>query len=113
MLRKRVPEYVFASNGRQMHVNERRPPLMKELGSFINRCNPSGWIWQPVPRSSSVWMVSPGQGFSFAFAVICVHFVSVGRGLKPAGRAPNLRSIFSNAVIVAASIRDILIRMAA
>ena len=111
---KRVPQYVCTLNGRRMRVNERRPPLMKALGDFTKRWKPSGWIWQPVPQSSSVSICFSKRG-NFVYVcrrLICVHFVSVGRCLKPASRALNLKSMSSNVMIVAASIRDILIRAA-
>ena len=101
--------FAFILNGPRTRVNGLRPPLMKELGSFIRRWNPNGWIWQPVRRSSSVWICFCNQqNFASVYLrLICVPFVMGECCLRPSIQPLCLKSTSSDADVAAPSIRDV------
>jgi hypothetical protein len=108
-----VPLFVFTLNGRRTRVKELRSPLMKQRGNFIKRWNSNGWIWRPVPRSSSVWICSSKL---WNFASVCHRLIYAPIvmnecRLKPSKRSLNLKSTPSNVHIVARSIGDVFALM--
>jgi hypothetical protein len=91
-------------------VNELRPPLMKQRGTFIKPWNPNGWIWRPVPRSSNVWICSSKRrNFASVYLrLICVRIVMYECSLRPSIQRLSLKSTSSDADVVAPSMRDVL-----
>jgi hypothetical protein len=108
-----VPLFVFTLNGQRARVNELLPPLMKQRGNFIERWNPNGWIWRPVPRSSSAWICfsKPRNFASVCHRLIYVPIVMNECRLKPSKRPLNLKNTPSNVEIAAPSIRGVFALM--